>query len=203
MPSAGHTENHTDYVNPGNWYRPVPGRSSRSIRRMVSGSKRTRSWPSPAGYGATWEEWRRGHSRATPHPPPRHRPQDGLAGAAVFKGDHVADFVPDVNVHLVCHPQGELHGALGADLRAHHAPVLVADGQAVLGAPLGNLQRGKRTRDQPPPGRNSRSAPPGKPRVVRRGCNAPGLGTLRHRVIPGKSLNKVRTKHEVAGAVRV
>lgn len=49
----------------------------------------------------------------------------------------------NVHIHLVCHAEGELHRRGLVHLCAHHAPVLVVDGEAVLGAPLRNLSRGK------------------------------------------------------------
>lgn len=69
-----------------------------------------------------------------------HPPQDRLAGAAVLKRDHVADLVANVDIHFVRHAQGELDSGLLVRLRAHHAPVLVADGEAVLGTPLRHLR---------------------------------------------------------------
>lgn len=84
-------------------------------------------------------------------------PQDGLAGAAVFKRDHVADLVADVHVHLVRHPQRELDGGLLVRLGAHDAPVLVADREAVLGTPLRHLRR-KGTGELPQEGRSQGSS---------------------------------------------
>lgn len=81
---------------------------------------------------------------------PPNQPQDGLARTAVLKRDHVADFVANVHIHLVRHPQGELDGRLLVGLRAHHAPVLVVDGEAVLGTPLRDLRRGETRRAQLP-----------------------------------------------------
>lgn len=46
----------------------------------------------------------------------------------------------DVNIHLVGHAEGELDRRGLVDLGAHHAPVLVVDGKAVLGTPLRNLR---------------------------------------------------------------
>lgn len=77
------------------------------------------------------------------------QPQDRFTGAAVLKGNHVADFMADVNIHFVRHSEGELDRGLLMDLCAHHAPVLVVDGKAVLGTPLRNLERGQRRQDQP------------------------------------------------------
>lgn len=76
-------------------------------------------------------------------PAPPHPPQDGFAAAAVFKGDHVANFMPNVHIHLICHPEGELHGGGLVDLCAYHTPMLVVDGEAILGTPLRNLSQGK------------------------------------------------------------
>lgn len=45
----------------------------------------------------------------------------------------------DVNIHFVCHPEGELDHSLLVDLCAHHAPVLVVDGKAIFSTPLRNL----------------------------------------------------------------
>ena len=74
---------------------------------------------------------------------PPDQPQDGFTGTAVLKRNHVADFMTNVNIHLVCHAEGELDRRGLVDLRAHHAPVLVVDGKAVLSTPLRNLQRDK------------------------------------------------------------
>ena len=80
---------------------------------------------------------------------PPDQPQDGFTGTAVLKRNHVADFMTNVNIHLVCHAEGELDRCGLVDLRAHHAPVLVVDGKAVLGTPLRNLQRDKWERVSP------------------------------------------------------
>lgn len=85
-------------------------------------------------------------------PNPPDQPQDGFAGAAVLKGDHVANFVANVHIHLVCHAEGELHRRGLVDLRAHHAAVLVVDGEAILGTPLRNLSQGEMRQDQLPLG---------------------------------------------------
>lgn len=68
-----------------------------------------------------------------------YKPQDRFGGAAVFKRNHIANFVTDINIHLVGDPQGQLHRHLLVDLCAYHAPVLVVDGKAVFSAPLRNL----------------------------------------------------------------
>lgn len=68
-----------------------------------------------------------------------YKPQDRFTGAAVFKRDHIANFVTDINIHFVGNPQGQLHRRLLVDLCAYHAPVLVVDGKAVFSAPLRNL----------------------------------------------------------------
>lgn len=68
-----------------------------------------------------------------------NKPQDRFSGAAVFKGNHIANFVTDINIHFVGDPQGQLHRRLLVDLCAYHAPVLVVDGKAVFSAPLRNL----------------------------------------------------------------
>lgn len=82
---------------------------------------------------------------------PPDQPQDGFARTAVLKRDHVADFVANVHIHLVRHPQGELDGRLLVGLCAHYAPVLIVDGEAVLGTPLRDLRRGETTQAQLPP----------------------------------------------------
>lgn len=88
-------------------------------------------------------------SRRNPHPP-----QDRLAGAAVLKRDHVADLMANVDIHFIRHAQGELDGGLLVRLRAHHAPMLVVDGEAVLGTPLRHL------RESQPSARHSPGNPP-------------------------------------------
>lgn len=103
-----------------------------SYRCLKQRTQRTHSPGAAEGEpGAVW---------GTARESPPDQPQDGFTGAAVLKRNHVADFMTDVNIHLVCHAEGELDGRGLVDLRAHHAPVLVVDGKAVLGAPLRNLR---------------------------------------------------------------
>lgn len=78
-------------------------------------------------------------SSGTADESPPNQPQDRFTGAAVLKRNHVADFMTDVNIHFVCHPEGELDHSLLVDLCAHHAPVLVVDGKAIFSTPLRNL----------------------------------------------------------------
>jgi hypothetical protein len=68
-----------------------------------------------------------------------YQPQDCFSGAAVLKRNHIADFVPDIHIHLVGHPQGQLDCRLFVGLGAYHAPVLVMDGKAIFSTPLRNL----------------------------------------------------------------
>lgn len=81
-------------------------------------------------------------SRWAPPRRPPDPPQDCLTGTAVLERHHVANFVTDVHVHFVRHAQGQLDRGLLVHLGAHHAPVLVVDGEAVLGTPLRNLGQG-------------------------------------------------------------
>lgn len=72
-----------------------------------------------------------------------YKPQDCLTGAAIFKRNHIANFMTNVNIHFVGYPQGQLDRRLLVDLCADHAPVLVVDGKAIFSTPLRNLGQGK------------------------------------------------------------
>lgn len=70
-------------------------------------------------------------------------PQDRFAGATRLQWNAVPDLVANVDVHLVGNPQGQVHRLLSEGLAADHRAVLEVDGQAVLGAPLGDLWQKK------------------------------------------------------------
>lgn len=124
------------------WAKPVRGRlATEASRHYTSQTLRAQN----ASYVLLEPQHHAGVGAAGEPP---NQPQDGFARTAVLKGDHVADFVANVHVHLVRHPQGELDGRLLVGLCAHHAPMLVVDGQAVLGTPLRDLRRGETRRAQ-------------------------------------------------------
>lgn len=69
-------------------------------------------------------------------------PQDRFTGATRLQREAVADLVANVDVHLVGDPEGQVHCLLSEGLAAHHHAMLEVEGQAVLGAPLGDLYKG-------------------------------------------------------------
>lgn len=70
---------------------------------------------------------------------PAYKPQDCFTGAAVLKRNHIANFMTNINIHLVGHPQGQLDRRLLVHLCADHAPMLIVDGKAIFSTPLRNL----------------------------------------------------------------
>lgn len=127
------------------------GKQGRSVCQARKGSHYTKS---------TWHAEGQANVLRIIEPKPRKRhlgcgelstykPQDCFSGAAVLKRNHIANFMTNINIHLVRYPQGQLDCRLLVDLCAYHAPVLVIDGKAIFSTPLRNLWQGKMTQDQP------------------------------------------------------
>lgn len=55
-------------------------------------------------------------------------PQNCFTGATRLQWDAVPNLVANVDVHLVCHPQGKVHRLLSEGLAADHHAMLEVDG---------------------------------------------------------------------------
>ena len=69
-----------------------------------------------------------------------NRPQNSVGRAAGLQRDGVAHFMAYVDVHFICHAQGQIYSLLSVGLRAHNHAVLVLGGQTELCTPLRDLK---------------------------------------------------------------